>query len=448
MIRGAATLGMVAADALLLSVFATWIGAAYDADQDVVNGLLLVGTALAAHAVVWLGEELDLRAPVGPLFVAVVAFVVLYGSLRIAFAGDLALWDFGWIGDFMNRSEATLRNSGDVLIGAVFLLVAWVRGAVRANQDLELELVPRAVGVPFVIVTFLLVLGAPTGSAGEVARAGAAFYAVAVTTLACSQLAMSGATFGDVRAGGITATLLGGTVAATLVCVVVFGVVFGVLSDALGPAIGRAVEWVLLIVLTPPAWVLTHLFGWLLGGWDTPAALDSVQGEIGKAGEPEKDAERSAASLVAVFFLRILALLIVAAIVGGLIAWYSRLRRRVRTRADEGVTVAVAGGIGEDAAALFRRLFRRGGEAGPKVERGATEAERLYHAVLEKAQHAGEVREPGETPEEFAPRLREAFHAPVTDDITMAFEESRYGGRKPGDAQVAELRRRWRESGG
>lgn len=447
MIRTVATLATVAADALLLSVVAAWAGAAYTDDQHVVNGFLFVATAFAAYGVVWLGDELDLRPPKGPIFVAVAAFVVLYGSLRITFGGDFALWDFGWVGDFMTRAQATLRDGSDVIPGTILLVAAWVRGAMRANEEVELELVPRAVGVPFVIVTGILVLGAPTDSAGEIARAGAAFYAVAVTALACSQLAMSGATFGDLRAGGITATLLGGTVVVTLGCVVVFGIVFGFLASALGPALGKGIEWVLLVVLTPPAWVLQHLFALLLSGWDPPEGLENIRGEIGNVAERDQENDPSRATLIGVFFLRILALLIVAAVVAGVIAWYSRLRRRVKTNPEEGVVSAVAGGIGEDAASLLRRLFRRGGDR-PAPARGATEAERLYHTVLQRAQHAGEVREPGVTPEEFAPRLRETLHTPVTDDITQAFEESRYAGRPPDAVRVAELERRWRDSAG
>ncbi|MGE5595739.1 MAG: DUF4129 domain-containing protein, partial [Hyphomicrobiales bacterium] len=76
--------------------------------------------------------------------------------------------------------------------------------------------------------------------------------------------------------------------------------------------------------------------------------------------------------------------------------------------------------------------------------RGRTPAEQLYHEVLATAERHGHPRPPGDTPEEFAPHLRDAFRTPVTDDITRAFEHSRYAGRPPSDAEVTDLAHRWR----
>jgi len=49
--------------------------------------------------------------------------------------------------------------------------------------------------------------------------------------------------------------------------------------------------------------------------------------------------------------------------------------------------------------------------------------------VLQRAEATGYPREPGSTPNEFAPTLVTAFHTPVTDEITAAFEQARYAGR-------------------
>lgn len=441
MIRALAAVTVIAMEALAIYTVSELFAGGY-AEQGAVPALLLVLVALTAFGLITLADELDLDTLPAALLVATVAFVAIYGSLRITFAGDFALWNFGWIGAFLDDPSAILRDHVAALPGVIVLLLAWVRGASRANEEIELELVPRMVGVPFLVVTTVMILAAPSDRAGEVVRGGAAFYAVAVLALAFSQLAMSGATFGDLRAGGVTASLLGGTVAVTVVSVAIVTVVLGFFADTFGAFIGHAVETILTIVLTPPAWLIQKIVGLLFSDLDFTRANENLREQIDASPDPT-GSHRSPIEMVALFGMRVLALLVALGVVALIIAWFSRVRRRQRAREEEPTRAASAGSFAEDAGAFFRGLFRRQ----PRSQvLGDSPAERLYYRALAEAERAGQPRQPGETPEEFAPRMRDALHTPVTDDITAAFEAARYAGRPPDPATVAELERRWRQS--
>lgn len=444
MIRAAAITCLLAAEALAIYTLAEWIAASHDHHAGAVPAVLLVLVTLTGFAVVWFAEGWELPASRFAMLVAATAFVAIYGSLRISLADDVAIWDFGWIGEFMDGAEATLRNHPAAIPSAIVLVAAWIRGATRATDDVELEMVPRTLSLPFIAVTVIVVLAAGTDRSGEVARGAAAFYATAVLALACSQLALSDATIGDLRAGGIVSTLLGFTALLTVLSVAVFWVMFGLLGTTIGPVLGRAVEVILTIVLTPPAWLLEQLLRALFANAEFPQITENLRETISET-NPDRD-ERDSGQFVQAsrFLLRGLALVIAVAIAAGVIAWFTRLRRRLQSRRDADSTTSAAGSIGEDLRGFAARLLRRR-PAEPRPG-AASDAERLYFDVLARAERSGEPREPAETPEEYAPRLQRVFRSTVTDDITRAFEAARYGSRPPDSAVVAELEQRWRQS--
>jgi hypothetical protein len=283
-----------------------------------------------------------------------------------------------------------------------------------------------------------------TDRSGEVARGGAAYYVAAVLALACSQLALSGATYGDLRAGGTTALLVGGTLAVTAAAVTVFWLVFSLVGPAVGPPIGGAVETVATAVLTPPAWLLEQFFRLILGGAE-PFRLDfpNFVNEVGDRARSGPQDDESTAEQAGAFFVRGLALVLGAAILIFVIAWFSRFRKRVRDERDAAAASGSAGSLRDDLAAVLKSLLPHRSRA--PEDPAVSPARALYRAVLRAADRAGQPRALSETPEEFAPRAREAFHTPLTDEITQAYEQARYGGREPDPVLVAELQRRWGE---
>lgn len=441
MIGAIAVIASLAAEALAVYVFAEWVAAGYSSDKGAVSAFALVTVALVAYGLPRFAGNFQVSPRARRLATALATFLVLYGLMRIEFAGDFAVWDFGWVVDFLTSMEATAREGSHAAFGTLLLLLLWVRSSIRSENDIDLETVPRTTTWTFILTTVVIVLGAATDRSGEVARGGGAFYAVAILALACSQLAQSGATIGDLRAGGITATLLAGTAAVTAVCVVVFWLVFGLFAEPLGDLLGAVIETTLTIILTPFAWLLSKVVGALLGDVNL---VQPTQDTIIEAGGREPDQERNLFEQLAVYGFRAFALIFVLGIVAGAIALAMSLRRRLRPSADRTVEPGEVTPLAMNPRSLWHALRR--GRSGAGAPSRATGVYRLYYDVLEDARRQGRERRIAETPEEFAPKLTDTFHSPVTDEITVAFEEARYAGREPDPRLVTDLEQRWRSS--
>jgi hypothetical protein len=444
MIRTAAVVGAVLAEALAIYTFAEWFAAGYDVDRNALPWFAFVTVALVAFTLPRVTDWLALSERASYAVLWVVAYVVVYGFIRVTYAGDLALWDFAWVADFIEDSETATGAGSHAAIATLMLIVLWLRQSLRSVDDLDLEAMPRIIGPLFAFVTVIAVLGAMTARAGEVGRAAAAFYAVAIPALAFSQLALSGVTLGQVRAGGITATLLAGTVAATLACVAVAGLALAVFGPTVGPVLDRTIEIVLTIILTPPAIVLAWFFDLIFP--DEAPRLNIEPSLTSPGGTEEGDTGGddgwSAKKIGAAGFRTLLILGVMLAIIA-VVGYFTRLRKRVQEREEEGPVRAAVGSLGEDFGGLWRSLRPRRTHA---LEPAGAGVARLYREVLERAEMTGHPRKPAETPSEFAPVLESTFHRPVTDEITHAYEQARYAGREPDPATLAALERQWRES--
>ncbi|HMO55287.1 MAG TPA: hypothetical protein PJ994_12335, partial [Tepidiformaceae bacterium] len=230
MIAAIAILATLLAEGLTIAVFATLVG----------SGIGWWGFAAIVVAGYYLPrfvggfEFFDKRAYAAT---GLAGLVLIYFILRIEVAGDLAIWNFGWVADFMRDSSDTLERGGGAVLGAILLLLAWARGTIRGSDDMEMEWVARSLAIPFGIVIVAVILSAPTDRVGDVGRTAAGFFGVAVVALAASQLALSGTTIGDIRSGSITAVLLGASVAAAALGFLVFGVLAGIVGPTVGPLI-------------------------------------------------------------------------------------------------------------------------------------------------------------------------------------------------------------------
>jgi hypothetical protein len=442
MIGAVAVIASLAAEALAVYVFAELIAVGYDGNEGAVSAFSFILIALAAYGLPRFVGNFRVSSGATRAISAAATFLVIYGVMRLEFAGDLSIWNFGWIRDFATAAEATARDGAHAIMGSLLIVGLWIRSSIRSDNDIDLELVPRTMGWTFLLATGVILVGAASERSGEIARGGAAFYAVAILGLACSQLARSGATIGDVRAGGITATLLAGTAAVTAVCVILFWLIFGLFADPLGTALSAIIQTTLTIVLTPFAWILSKVFGALLGNLEFVEPTQEVITQIG--GEQPEEGERSLFDRLVLYAFRTLGLLLVIAIVAGAIALAMSLRRRLRPSADRINDAGEVSSIPLDPRSLWRSL--RGPRSHTERPGAGTGIYRLYRDVLEDARHRGRERRIAETPEEFAPSLVETFHAPVTDEITLAFEEARYAGREPDARLVEDLEKRWRSS--
>lgn len=441
MIARIATASLLLAEGLTVATLAEFLAATYSGPSPhAVAAWAFALTALAGFAVPRFVEGFELSATKSYLVTGAVGLVLVYVLVRITVAGDAAVWDLGWVRGFLTDSQKAAEEGGHAMLGAVLLLVVWARSNLRAADEIEMETMPRSVTLPFTVVTIVVVLGALGDRSGEVGRAGAAFYLFAVLALVCSQLSLSGATFGEVRAGGTVGILLAGAAAASIAALLIIALFVGILGPVLGPIISTSVRWTLTIILTPFAWVLTWFFELIFKGANPfPDIQQTIASRTQEAAHP--DSEKSTATKVSAFFMRTVALLVMVGAAALVATMFARMRNRQRAREDEGREVSAAGDLRSDLGAMFRSLFRRSPARAPGA--ATTEATRLYLEVLAKADASGHARDSGATAREFAPVLKDTFADPVTDDITRAFESARYAGREPDARTLAELRQRW-----
>jgi hypothetical protein len=446
MIGRIALVAAVASEAFVFYTVAEWFAAGYrEGFHHATPWYAMVAVALVAFFLPRLVEWADLRPRPAMTILAVAGYLTIYGLLRVQFAGDFRVWDLSWIADFVRDPGAALEGQSHLLVGTLLIICVWARCAYRASNDVELELLAKAVTIPFIVVTAIVVLGVYTERAGEVARAGAAYYAFAVLSLALAQLSLSGTSFGDLRAGGTVLTLISGIFAVTAGCVVVFWLVFGIVGPIIGPPIGNALFLALAGILWPIAWVLDTVLTFLLSGVGQDSNIELTDlSDLRAQIEEEEGGETTPAERGGIYATRILMLSVTLGGIALLILWLTHLRRRSRSKALDGEAVGITGALGEDLRGLFSSLIRRR-HAEPGMP-GSTAARRLYLEVLHEAEAEGLTRHPDETPNEIAPRMADAMHTHVTDEITAAFLQSRYAGREPDPRAVAELERRWRSA--
>ncbi len=443
MIGIAAMAAALIAEALTFYVVNELLAASWDdTGGGSVRAITYIIIVLAAFALPRALDWLAIEGTRGYVMLAGISTLILYAAFRIEFAGDIAVWNWVWVADFVRDAEAATTDAGHVVFGGVLIIAAWARGAWRSTSEFELEFVPRYLAIPFAVVTLAVLFAGWSDRVDFVGRGAALFFVCAVFALALSQLALSGATIGNVKAGEITTFLLLGTAAVTVVGVIVFGVLFGILGDRLGSLIGFVVVTVLTIVLTPIAYLFEFLFGFLFGEASTGGELAPPM-VLDPGGEEREPNDPSGLGRAFLTMFRIGVLLFILAVIGGFIAFVTRLRRQRRQRAGEGPAVGSAGSLGTDLRSLLGGMFRRDGSGRAYGGEGIYA---LYHTVLEDARSEGRARADSETASEFAPALHTMFHTEATDDITTAFEQARYAGRAPDPARLEELERRWRES--
>lgn len=443
MIARFAVVASIVGEGLAVYVLAEFLASGYGAeDQHAVAAWAFVSVALAAWGLPRLVGGFALSERMAHGIVVALAVFLIYAILRIEIAHDLRVWDWSWTGSFLHDAGGSAASGGHALMASILLLAVWIRTSVRSGDEIEMESIPRTIGYPFLLVTVFVVLGAATDRSPEVGRGAAAFFAVAVLALACSQLAMSGTTIGEMRAGGVTGVLLGGTLLASVVGVLICALLLGLFGPVLGPILGSTVEAILTVILTPFAWILTKFFDLIFSGANPfPNVTQAARQTAQDASKPDQ-AKESGIHQFLVMILRGLALALVVAVVAGIVAFVTRMRRRSAGARDDGRTVGAVGGLGDDLRGLFRSLFSR--SASGALAAPSSEAVRLYREVLQRAEQSGRPREQAVTAAEFAPVLSETFQTNVTDDITDVFEQARYAGREPGVRELAELEQRWR----
>jgi hypothetical protein len=434
------------AEALCVYVIAEWTASGYPDDH--VRAIPWFAYALVAGVAFMLPRVLDWYG-IGQrtwLLTLPVAYVVIFGILRLEFAGDIALWDLGWAADFLRQPREALMGQGPLLIGSLFVIALWVRSTIRGGADIDLETLTKTLAVPFGIVTVALIASAYTDRTGEVARAGAAFYAVGILGLACAQLSLSGSTYGEMRAGSTAGVLLLGIAGATVVSVFLFWILFGIAGPVIGPPIETAATALATVVLYPIAWLMDKLLSPLFGGGiyeSLPDRLNPTRVEdFGRENETAPEGGTPLWQDALYYIIRGAVLVFVVGLIALAVTAFTRRRRRTASALEAAVSGS-AGSFGDDLRGLFGNLLRRPQRGGGAPS--GSEVRRLYLAMLDDAGRRGVSRSPGDTPGDLFPRVDATIPGTLPADMTAAFCESRYGGREPAPAVTADLARRLRE---
>ena len=398
--------------------------------------------ALAGYALPRILEVVGARSRRSEAMVAGAGLLLVYAVLRIEFAGDLAIWGFGWVGGFVRGEQGESATVVRPAIAAVLLAAVWIRSTSRSANGIERERLPRELGPEFAVVTVLVIVSLAGDRSGAVGRGGAAFYAVAVIALACGQLSLSGASIDDREAGSILTALLAGTVAVVVAGLALVTLVLTIAGPIIGPPLGSALNAVLIVILWPFGWfvaTLVHLFSGGHAEWPKPVLPSALT-----TGDPNQQGPVKPSPL-AIWTAYLFRAVLFAAIVAGAYGafrWAGRFRRRLRELDPGSPTDTASGRLRDDLTGAFRAVFRR--QSGHDRVAAVSRAARLYLEVLAESERAGRRRAPAQTPAEFAPELAAAFQSPVTDEITRAFEQARYAGHDPSPEMVADLERRWR----
>ncbi len=434
-----ALLAALLSEALLASAVAQWIGSGYRDGQQVMPLAALVAVALAGVGAGSALSRFELPRKVRWAVAGLTSYAVLYGSLRFVYAGDLALWNLAWVADVFADADQAAERGADAFIAALLAGTLWARAVHRGVSDVDLESFARSGAPTMAAAALAAALGAATDRAEAVAAAAFASVTAGALALILAQLARSGTTFGDLRAGSFAAALVALALGAAGAAVLLFGIAYAAAAPTLGAALLDGAVFVLTWVLTPVVWVIERLLALLRP--DTPELQPPRELARGLLGEGEPGSEPGGGWRALAYLGRASVLMLLLALFAFLGLAAFRFWRRSAGSEPLQAEVERAGGLGDDARELLRRLARRP-ERGHRRPLHPIAA--LYLRVVDVASRRGVVRTPGTTPEELRLPLRTAIGDPVTDRITDALESFRYAGRPPDAAGVHRLEEEWR----
>ncbi len=400
---------------------------------------LAVAAALAGgYGAVWFSRNLDLAEGTARAVGVGLGVATMVAIVRLAYAGDLAIWQPGVLGDLVSEPGPTFDAHPGGVTSTLALAAIWGRGAwlARRQTDGLPELASFATGLA--VVGLGLAVGdatdtdAPRYVALPFGALGLAAIALGhVTRLSLSPGGRTPRWFAGVLAGGLGA----GLALAAILALLPWSATLNPLAKA-GDGLSWAVGWLLIITLTPIFLAvdlgLRALFG-LLG---------QLGLELGQPLEPDSlrdlalDEEERDSSLPGWLGPAVrLGTLAILALVGLWVASLLFLRRQVASvDSPERASLWTAGQDRQHRSWFdrFRRLA---------VERpGAGAIGRLYGELLEQAARQGLPRAASQTPHEFAPEMANRLDLPVAVAISHAFARARYGGLSVSDGEVGALR--------
>jgi hypothetical protein len=356
----------------------------------------------------------------------------------------------GWIARLLADPETYLGTHWAVTWGVVLIGFAWLRAGATAQRELTYAraVLSFSVGLGLLVVFLLFTQG--SGAEQAVNTAALPYFMLGLLTLALVHLSRAEYQQGAFVRGPWLPTLVATVGGLALVAAFVGLFPLGLLNTLLAP-VGvlalHVIDLIILVIAYPMAIIITWLFALITGGRkpDLPppnqVATDGVQ-------KLQDQAQQGGPPALLLFLFKLVFVTALVAVIG-YILWraYRRLSRPAGEAEGDETREALAGedGFGSDIGALVGALlgrFHRGPpEHEPALPGDVLAVRRAYLHALRRAEDAGTTRPSAETPNEFAPALARALHAPAAETLSQRFATARYGGVAPSREELSRIER-------
>lgn len=372
-----------------------------------------------------------------------IAVVVIFAAMRLAFYDDLSLFDLSWVTNYPSRVLSLFERVTPEELSTIALVFAFVRGLGFAQRALTLWTVGFEFRLGIVIFFGAAVLAS---FAPNINFRPWIFVYFAVSLLGISLARIEeagqerplGYKWALVLGGALLAMSLLGLAVTQLLTLDVVNAVFDFLSPVRFLVAGiltiLALPFLYLLelllnLIAPILTMLMQRLSQLLPNLDF-ARLNSLETVNQISHQLE----------LAVPYLRLVGIVLVAVLVGWLIA--RALNKRMNWEEREQFTREALGE--RDRAEVESGKRPRAARPTPR-EIHAENVRRIYAALQAQAEAFGLKRNRAETPLEFLPRLSDYFPGNANEfrTITEAYVAVHYAQKPATDDQVRELRRVW-----
>ena len=421
---------------------------------------------LASYGISRLLQGSELSLGIIRVWGTVLSFLVFYAIVRVDFFGDWRFWDFSWANDLFNHTEVTMRDQVPAVFGVPMLWGFWVRGIFRGQETTTFDDVATSFGIGVLIVAFVeLFQGQLDDSPALIGRIAVPYVAFGLFAIALAHSAQAETDRGRPFERTLLVAIGVSVAALALVAAVValFDLATGwnaardtgrVVLDA-GADVGRVIAWPFEKLLDGIFAALIWLRDLILGAPPPPqtAQATSEQGSCvqalvdqGRTLQQAMDQCNPKPRELPEWVQQLVRVLIAAPIVAlGVLATallFTRFRRR-KAAGELKESAYVSGRLASDLSDLWHGLL---GRLRPNVHLGRDHVDavrKLYYEVLDDGERHGVTRQPSQTPNELAPVLDRTFQSQAPSDVTLAFDDARYGQRPAPDSAVRRLREEW-----
>ncbi len=381
------------------------------------------------------------------------SLLIFYAVVRVDFYGDWQFWDFSWLDQIINNTDASLSaetKGVTALLGVPLLGAFWIRGVLRGQQSIVFDDVLGSFGVGVVVVATVLVFGSFVDELPRsVELIAVPYIAVGLLAIGLTHAARAQDSF-EREFTSVWLLAVGGAVGLMALIALLFVFIdFSAARDGL-EFVATGVGWVAAGLVAIVAWPVIKILEGVFWFIQFLADLANVEPEpqenqpLQTAPPPEQDTSEGDSPVPG--WLKDIARYVVAgglitALVVGLSLLFRRFQRPA-TPPEMKESVYESGRLSADLGNLFGSMLGRLRPT-PRGPREAEPARLLYFEMLAAGDSRGVVRLPMETPLDLAPRLQRTFGSETPGDITGLFDDVRYGGHEASPDEVQRLRSEW-----